>query len=282
MITLFSTLIKRKTNWVIIILFSGLIASCEFSKDWDFYYNVDINKLVVHGFFSADTLVVEINSLKHPLTKNSIEVKGLEAKLYEDDVLIGQLEKINDSIFIRPTGFSPKRGKNYWLKINSDNFPEALTHKETLPAIPTIDSVFIDTLNEYQSKLLILVAFNDFKEVHNYYSITAKEFYNGEALNKDLFNQGNLSDISFDGEKYFWQIEAYKWSDSVEIYLHQLSPCFYNFLESITDLEDSFNDPFVPHPSPVISNVDNGYGFFGAFSTSKRKVVVINATNNSN
>jgi len=260
---------------VTVAIISLLLVSCEFSKEWDYKYDVDINKLVVHGFFSVDTLIVEIKGLKHPLTKQSIEPKGIVAELYEDNLLVGCLQKLNDSTFTEPIGFSPVPHKGYWLKVKCDNFPEVFTIKEELPDMTQINNITIDTLNENQSKLIIALNFNDVKGVTNFYSLTVYEYFKGEVLVKGFFNQGITSDNTFDGNTQNWQVEVYKWSDSVELYLHQLSPYFYRFLKSIDDFDNSASDPFVARPAQVFTNVVNGYGFFGAFSTSQKKVVYI-------
>ena len=188
-----------------LFLFSVSLFGCQRELGIDLPYEGD--RLVIFGLISADsTIAVRIQKTGPPtgrfIYSESI-VANAVTRLFENGVFMEQLQHTADGNYLSPSGFKPKVGKGYSLKVAAPGLPNAETGVEVIPSAVKIDShVFRDTIAsplnaDDNSRKLTFVFTDDAREV-NFYSAQIIGQYKGNFVALNTFYIGRPLEVSED------------------------------------------------------------------------------------
>jgi hypothetical protein len=194
--------------------------------------------------------------------------------------------------------FNPTPGDEYELKVSATGF-EPTSAKQIIPVPVLIDSFKYDAqggVNQFGDPLDIFnVTFTDPAGIANFYEISGylnikyqsafdttfnyEYSYPVTFESKDPnFENGTLSDASFDGQKYTVRMETYAsfWGsnpDEFEItgklYFRSTTPEYAQFISSLNNYWRAQDNPF-SEPVLLYSNMSGGLGAFGIFVTDTK------------
>lgn len=274
---------KQLVLYFVVIL---LLTSCELVKQIEFEPDYDGGKIIAHGFISKNSGVqVQISkSVPSNDTHQSSYIPDVQVTLYADNFPVSNLYETDSCFFISPDSIILKEGVAYKIIITTKDYGTAESGEQyILPSID-IDSLIYrkDTINWKGEKLLY--SFYDPENNANYYSFYYDAFHDVDLIRSskpdDSFILSYFDDRLFNGQKT-WREESfystfYKF-DTVLIVgrLFNISKEFKTFLESLNEYEYTKEDPFFEYTSPVYSNIKNGYGIFGSYTFSEKKITHI-------
>ena len=201
----------------------------------------------------------------------------------------------------------PTVGKSYRLEIEKSGF-ENISAVERVPRPPVFDveEVYIET-NEYDNpELNFKIKIDDspgadyynilvsayYKSIENTYDedweITGTEivdnirnigiYFENELIIEDYMDGSIFTDILFDGREYNINLIGDLWFFDINnddfdpelrfiFELRNISEATYNFLYT-SELYRTVNEDFTAEPVQVYSNIENGKGIFGSYSSS--------------
>lgn len=153
-----------------------------------------------------------------------------------------------------------------------------------------INVSFDDNPNEENYYFLALYTYQD---VYEYLPPNYEEVYMGEKLQPIDYNNASLSyenyyysnglvgyaisDDFFNGQTYSSNLDLYLWSVPKKPYIYvqllSINKEFFDFVTSYNKYEESTYNPFA-EPVNVRSNIENGFGIFTGYSTSKDSVKI--------
>jgi hypothetical protein len=208
------------------------ILFCNCQRDLGVELPFEGNKLVIYGLISADSAVsVKIDKTSSP-TGTFMYGEGVNeavVALFEEDVFVENLTHTIKGIYRSPSGFKPKVGKGYSLKVMAEGFPPAETAVEVIPRKVTITNIlFQDTVSSPftgETAQRLRFTFTDDEQEGELYYGRIEGQYQGKfvALNtfrpdrplegsedicsfKSEDNQYILSDICFNGQSFTFDI----------------------------------------------------------------------------
>lgn len=252
-------------------------------------------RIVVNGLFSAgDTIQIHISESRDILYEGELpNLTGATAQLLNsDNALLGTFQHQSDGNYIL-TNYIPQAGNTYKIVVTNSGFDD-IEGTTTAPAIIGVNS--IDTLRK-GDRMTYEIKFNDDASVTNYYALTISKIsiyedeFTGEIyVNEDpyfstteIFTQNGsadvdgskwgdiflFSDASFNGQvcSFSAENEIYPEEDSVFVVvgLRSVSEDYYKYSISLSKYQQTQGDPFA-QPVQVYSNIEKGYGIFGAYS----------------
>jgi hypothetical protein len=227
---------------------------------------------------------------------------------YENGNLIGTLPYNNTvsysgAVYIAPALFNtPQVGNTYTIKVSAPNLPDAEATQTIPPTVSLQNPQFthhIYLLNDrYYNRLQATL--HDDPNSENFYRFSfytyrsLYQIYDGEYLseesarNMDFALQGSngfwhghyyyVSDQYFNGESKTFNFDMSDYynyeNDTITLIAisQQLSPDLYYYAQ---DIEAGQGDTeFFNEPVTVYSNVQNGIGIFGAFSSDTLRLVI--------
>jgi len=210
---------------------------------------------------SVDAITI-VNSLV-PIT--SIDFKpsfdGIVQTWYDTDTgeaFDTTIYRLNN-LQVETTFNDPADAENYYLLTFSALMPQYRYYP------PNYEAVFIGNKMssiDYDSENL---------SWENYFSM---DNFSGFAISDELFN-GNTKTIKaslYMGGEYYGD-ELPQRNDKVFINLNSISKEFYQYIISYSKYEDIEGNPFA-EPVNIMSNVNNGLGFFSSYSTAKDSIVI--------
>jgi hypothetical protein len=257
-------------QFALIVSIIVLTSSCEYVGDLDFDYKYPGDRLVVHALFSLDTFVVSISKTISPLSPNNNSfVTNPNVSLYENDQFLFYLHERGNGLYSPPVGFATNSNFRYRIAVEAEGLDEVASNEQVIPQFIPIDSIKVNVPSHSANpNILVNVWFNDPISTTNYYCITGKEYRNGGMISSSrLLNNRPLSDNTFNGMPHSLSLGVDRNSDSLIVSLHTVTPDLYRFLKSIDDFDYTNQDPFIPRPTFVYSNINGGYGIFGAFNS---------------
>ncbi|NJN78420.1 MAG: DUF4249 domain-containing protein [Saprospiraceae bacterium] len=189
--------------------------------------------------------------------------------------------------------FNPTVGDEYELKVSAPGF----TPTSAIQIIPS--TVLIDTLeydaqgsvNQFGDPLDVYkLTFTDPAGISNYYEITGyvvvkyRNFFDTTIIQEysysvdfesrdPNFENGTLSDVNFDGQRYTLRLETYPnfWGGDVTgtLYFRSTTPEYATFISSLNNYWRAKDNPF-SEPVLLYSNMSGGLGAFGIFVTDTK------------
>lgn len=180
--------------------------------------------------------------------------------------------------------------KSYGVLVESERLGTAYSTEQTLPDEIAADSVIVTKSDK--NSLIATFYFTNDKNQAGYYCtaytadriidelgrIFAISFYGDDATNFQNARKSDYCQISC----VFYPTSTYY--DDMEYYADfiTLSPDFVKYLKSEEEYYASQEDEFFDYPYPLYSNIKGGYGFFGAYTVSQTRGVVLGGyTSNS-
>jgi len=184
--------------------------------------------------------------------------------LYEDNRQIAVLKREDDYLFVSDESFSAEQGKSYSLRVTADGLNEVRSAPQLIEPATPIDS-FKFTTFEYNYMQLV-VFFTVHHPANNGYFLKiddeSEDFFYPYSKIENIVTGFNAV------EKRLGSINF----DFIEAELFVLSPDLSLFLDSQMKYESSKDDPFFDRPYPVFSNINGGYGIFGAYSVYRERI----------
>ncbi len=269
--------------------------------------NIDeADLIVVNSFFSPDSILKVNISKTLPVLdeKNSNFVENAEIKLYENENFIGNLKYDNKGNYY--IDYKVRQNKKYKIEVQSPVDYKCVA-SDIIPQSPKI--LNIDTLSEKDYELICKLQFKDNPNTTDYYMLevrTIAGYYIIENTNGNIdtiyyeqsidFNYTDkiiehkigtnsltygaiFSDELINGKQKEFSIRINKYSiakiknNAVKFYLKNISKDFYLYAKSYAKLLDN-NQDILEEPIKVYSNVQGGYGIFGAYNQSVDSIII--------
>lgn len=260
-----------------IILLSLLffISSCidKLEKEIDYNTIYAGDKLIVHGFVSPENGVELL--LKKTLRPN--DVNGDDRVLSDDlDVSIQtesaasiSLQAVGDYQYTNNDAQIEAEG-NYTFQAQSAQWGTVSSSSINLPTKTLIDSLKILVESSNSGYFATLLVYFQNIDAENAFYIKVFPYKDGiqkEILEDEKFNPYSLIyDLPKGVNMKEYALGRTYTFDSLRVELYSLSNDLKRFLISEVDYDESKADPFYPQPYSVYSNIENGYGIFGAYT----------------
>ncbi len=263
---------KMKVFFYFFILL--FIVACELEKEIDYKTIYERDRLIVHGYISTQEGVQVV--IKKSIPPNDIDkdddVAGVVAKVYCDNVAVGELQPIGTGQYSLPFDSLWKRNGSYKVVVEANGFEKIQSDEQQLPEKVATDSVKV--IFDYSSNMNNLIMWFTNNQKNRSYYTNYLIYLDGEVEN--IFYSEDEAKFDFGGllRDLPLGVNAVEYQfrnrfDSIKVELYNLSPDFSKFLYSLDQYEFTNQDPFFEQTYPVYSNFDKGYGFFGAYSVNE-------------
>lgn len=279
-------------SFLISIVFISALTSCE--KEIPLDKEVKEPKIVVNGIFSAnETIRVHLSESRDILYEGFLpDLTTGTVQLFDaDNVLLGEFIHEAYGMYVLENVI-PESGKIYHLKVSAPGYNSVTASSETpsIIAISQIDTVragdrmkyeitFQDDVNQqnfYELKMINLTYYFD-EEMGEYYPSVSPYFCSNETIIQNSSGQTEgeycstsmlFSDASFNGQNFSFSASNYFYQDStfVAITLSSVSNDYYKYKISLAKYQETQGSPFA-QPVQVYSNIENGFGIFGGYSS---------------
>jgi len=306
-----------KKQIIYLILFSLLYSSCreiipiDLTKDQKLVLNAMLQKNKVEAMVS---LSLGINETSEEVNY----INNAELKFYEGTKLIGIVpfdKTLAINGYYSLSNLDLKYNTDYTLVVKSAGY-DSLVATTYIPEEPQLGDIVLSsqTLNDYDysyETYLFGIDVLDNQNQENYYGIsdTATYTYNDynyetnqdttyiyrnpiymESQDPATELESNIilfNDELFNGKKYPFRvnIDKYQFNNndtvSIDFYVFGLSKDYYLFRKTLNFQSDQDNFSMLLGATPVqiYSNVQGGFGFFGAYSVAKKSVEFVSEYN---
>ncbi len=263
-------------------------------------------KLVINGIINPDSILkINISKTFHIFEDESSNnlpfVEGAATKLYQDGQFLFNLEENENGYYTKP-GFFPSLNHSYKFEVEKSGY-DAVQAETTIPtpvAIHSFDTLIIIENDEFYSNMEFkcILKYLDPQGVANYYRLDCYQSYineeGEEVKNRQYIYVDEIDDYLFD-KSYDYLLWSDLLSDGKEvnikfgiyfdfyyydynnpdtttitysIMLNSISEDFYKYDKSRSLFYESggSENPF-SEPVLIYSNVINGYGVFGGYSS---------------
>lgn len=264
------------------------------------------SKLVLNAAISPDSaLTVNLshtfNIFEDESNKNLPFVDSAQIGLFENGNYLFDLENLGYGYYIKKD-FYPVIGEEYSFKASHKNF-EKIESKTAIPqkvAIVSFDTLSIEIEDEYtghETQYIGKLKYNDPAGISNQYQLSCRIWYKDQHGDEVWYDQaiwvpesetmlfdnayGSLlwSDKYSDGKEvelrfvfhysYYYKQRKLQENDYVRFtfFFQSINHDYYTYLKSLNlyyetgGSENPFSEPVV-----IFSNIENGYGIFGAYS----------------
>ncbi len=257
-----------------------LSIGCNASDELIIELPFDGPQSVIYGFLSAnDSSSIQIfQSLPADEQTEEFNTSEVKASIFEG------AEKINEFSVneIETFKYSFLTDKEYSLELEWQN--EIIKSEKIIIPPPVLmeELTFVVSSDSLEMNLSFILP--DVEAV-NYYSIEIKKFYKGKEVlfsneSKQVHNFSNvIADTEFKNSKKKFDnilkirdfeivnnMASYRLTDSIVVSLHALSDEFYLFYNNQSLTSNEIGNNFYQN-APPWSNLDQGYGFVGGYST---------------
>ena len=275
------------------LLFMGMIfiLSCEKEKEISYDIPYDKDKLVLIGFISAQNGVDAYVS--HTLSPSAQDqpapvVNGVVVEVLEDGLLVDTLVDAGEGHYVSTPDIVFGESKKYALRVRAAGFDEVRTPQAVLPAAPEVTDAHIVEVTDSSDLIRLVYAFSDPIDSHpNFYQVNSFRYdtlgNRLDATGDEFFDAfGSFSDSGFDGQEYASYISTYATFynydteeiipvGGIELQVISFSEEVSRYLESTYNYEGTRYSPWYD-PLPIYNNILGGYGIWGAYAVTKRRV----------
>jgi hypothetical protein len=177
-----------------------LLVACERELGRDLPFEGP--RLVIYGLCSPHTLSVQLTQTLPP-TGDHLYGDGVQnatVSLFEEGVWIENLVHVREGKYRSATGFIPKAGKSYSLRVVAEGFPDAETPAETVPSPVTITQYefsqpITSALNEdFPARRLSFTLMDEGNEL-NYYAADITGYQKDSIMTIETFSMDRPDDI---------------------------------------------------------------------------------------
>ena len=268
-------------------------------------------KLVINSFFTSDSLFkVNISKTLSTLSLDEPVIQDADVKLYKDGAFLENLQFNQGNYWAQN---QPQIGSVYRIEVEANGFPKAVA-SDSVPDYPSVSNVQVNPNyryihNEYDGRRLpiskIKMTIDDNLNSINYYELVVYRVvtYGSETHNIAVeIIQDKSENVSTKEVAYTWNKTLFtnKYFNSN----HQIFPF------DVVDRNRYGNDPFDLHiilrkvsknyfiyqksklgytyyndvweeatTTPIYTNIQDGYGIFGAYQQIEGNVLIPNSTN---
>jgi hypothetical protein len=243
------------------------LTACELTKEID-YETLDFtSKIVVNGFISKENgLNVFVKKNVPPNTPNADDkIESPRVSLIANEQEIAILEKSNESEYILHSDANMASDILYRVKVEADGMETVISEGQQFLTKNVLDTVYLVRGSNNYANYIYLEFEDNNPPGENFYTYTV-EYYN-----KGVTESGNTyfpplwaySDGGFSNNRVinFSRIFSMEF-DSAKVLLYTVPKFYYDFLQSYAEYEISCQSYFFETVYPVISNIENGFGFF--------------------
>ena len=293
------TSILNKTGWLCLCLIALAISSC--TKILDEELTQPDPKLVVNGVINPDSSIKINLSKSVPIFANesSVHLPFVEAaavKLFQDQQFLFNLQEDAQGYYSNPD-FMPSLNHTYSIEVEKSGFTPV--HAEAKIPLPVLITSFDTTLvlDNYEDYFDIHMEcnlkYNDPPGITNYYRLECfyilsdeqgQEYVNRQYLYVDendsyLFDKTDeyllWNDVLTNGDEvnikfniYLDYFETDTTGITYVVMLNSVSEDFYKYdkTRSIYNESGGSDNPF-SEPVVIYTNIENGRGIFGAYSS---------------
>lgn len=214
------------------------------------------------------------------------------------NAIVDELFQVNTTgLFVGTV--KPEIGKQYQVNVSAPLYGNAEA-TSSIPSSVLIDKIEVDSSefkNDFRKPLRVKIYFTDPPAVADYYKINLiqTQYY---VINEDTtwyvnpvyFEFDNLSidtednpysesewlssDALFNGKEYFITLKIPAIGNdknTVDVILSHITEDYYSYAKTLSLQRDVKGDPFA-QPVQVYSNIKNGFGIFGGYSESRKKL----------
>jgi hypothetical protein len=200
--------------------------------------------------------------------------------LYEDNVLIGQLIKESDYLYVleESVSFIPNTERTYNVRVNAEGFEEAISLPISFPKLVEIDSLRVSAIASDPLTVNLNVFFTDPVE-ENFYALRIDRYVDGE-LTDEFFDFEVFSPRSTFDDNLFQGLSTYKLVKvelegdinhpkpiEIKVTLFSIPKATFDFFWSVREQSATLRN-FYMEPSYVKNTIEGGYGHFGAYRSS--------------
>jgi len=287
-----------------------LMVSCEVVVDVDI--PLKPASITVHSTINPDSVFqVQLTASQNILSNNEFAlIPGATVSIFENEVLLERLSDENDGVY---SGLlKPVKGREYKIEVSKENYKtveasDVVPNTDVQLATITFSEDARDQYSQHQYKMT--VEFDDPKG-ENFYEIglygpeyryewddDTREPYIIDTLfvpyyidSDDVIFVDNqyysdtfwaFSDEVVDGKHVKISFTTYInqfWDEQIDeleltVVLREISYPLYKYKQTANLQRSLDGDPFA-EPVPVYNNIKNGFGVFGAFQQTAKKVVV--------
>lgn len=279
-----------------------LLLSCE--KEIPLDAEEKEPRIVVNCIFAdGDSVYVHVSESRDVLYEGALpNLTTAVAKLYDaNGNLLGDFTHQTDGYY-KLSNYTPVAGATYKIEVSHAGFNTVNAQTYT-PEIISIGSVDTFQTGDYMS---YNIKFPDNPSEANYYAITMEKisiyedeftgelYYNSEYYfeTSEIYTQNGYADIdgaksgsiflfsdaSFNGSQCSFTGKTYMHPESIDsvivvVGLHALSEDYFKYKLSLEKYNETAGDPFA-QPVQVYSNIENGFGIFGAYSIYRDTVLI--------
>ncbi|MFN3852420.1 MAG: DUF4249 domain-containing protein [Spirosomataceae bacterium] len=276
-------------------------------REIEFNLPYDGDKLIVYAIFSPnEPLSVKLTKTYPPVGQVIyIYIKDAEVLVYEDGKFLERLKYEKDDNYISETGYKPKVGSKYSLKVNAVGFPSVETNEEVIPTKPNVTyfdfSQDIESaLNDWKKAKKLILKLKDEEEKQNFFLLNGYAYWNNQKtgistgfgisqpnefilpclnfyigsaiINNDCFQNNSYTyERGYEIDRFFMGYSTQR-VQKMEFFVRQINKSYYDFCKTYYEEEDllkAFNSP-----NPRYSNIKGGYGIFSAYNEVKFEALI--------
>lgn len=279
------------SGYNILFSFIALIFSSCMKEAANIYIPDIPPKLVVHGFISPqdDTLRVRIGKTL-PVYNTQLNYSDGDAQFKVPNALVEITGPDNNSItlaynaqnntYMAPiAGFSIEAGKEYRIKVSAPDL-ETVTGSCVVPQMNTSLEIMETKreTGEYDESIFVVKArivdipnqenfyrFEAYKKVEHQGGEDIYSYYYGMNLRigEKFFSDKNLDGTAFSFVSDYAEYSENDFNDNFRVVVLSTDENYYRYHITLSNHESP--NPFM-EPTPVYSNIINGYGIFAAFN----------------
>jgi hypothetical protein len=262
-----------KINQIVGLVIVISLAACDLTKkiDYDTLYNAD--KIVINGFISSDNGVDVI--IKKTVAPNSPDgndyIDSPRISLICNEIEVAQLVKSEGYKYNLAPGFLLTDDAVYKIKVEASGLETVTSEGQELVSKTLVDKVYIvhDTINWAN---FIYIEFDDDPNKKNYYTYKIEYYKEGviESINKYFLPLWAFTDEGFSNHRVvkYERISSLNF-DSAKVSLYTVPEFYYNFIQSYSDYEISNQNYYYETIYPVMTNIENGFGFFSSYEVDE-------------
>ncbi|MDA3928017.1 MAG: hypothetical protein PF541_03605 [Prolixibacteraceae bacterium] len=256
-----------------ILLLMLLGYSCELESEINFDIGNTTSYIVINGAISnSDGVKATINktvAVNNPDSDNTISKPTVWLCVNSKDYK--KIQAVSESRYeLSADSISFNKTDLYSIKVEAEGFETATTVQQQLIEKVAIDTAYITA----DSTRLCYTIYDNLTE-SNYYAFSIYYYYN-DTISAYIdntyplpFNVFSDSDHENGGVVTRYYDLPYADFDSICIELSTVSLDYYQYIKSYLDYELTYGDYYYESVYPVISTVENGFGFFTAFERNK-------------
>ncbi len=288
---------KMKFNNIIIATAAALSAAALQSCDYFLPGNFELIDYVDYSSdYSGDKLVLngritdlhgvyaEVTHTVRPEKKEvSDTVADATVYLIEDGITIAELHNNPERkltlnyaerymYYLLPGEVDIKEGHKYSMRVESKTRGAAESEPSTMPGHMTVDSVWVESTSWIQltsfgikyhgadDDMTLCPFMRNYRKqsCHTY----SAPHYN---ILQNSTNGAGSAIVENNAYNYF--------TDSISVEMLTLSPDLAKYIKSLSAYSESADDEAYEYPLPVDENINNGYGFVGAYSVSAKRLI---------